>query len=1096
MSRLFSLEVATTALCAAALVLGASAETVSFTEETGVFVNPAQGWTSYGNWDRVTNHVNVGCGYFRFQWQQFNPAEDVYDWKALEREIDFYAKKGLPFTFRIMTCSRNGGRKSLVPGWVWAKGAKYKPYPGAKYNWGEGGGRQEETTEMWCPVWNDEVFLAAHDKFIKALAEKYDGDPRILYIDIGSYGNWGEWHCWRLGKDGVSNRDYGADDETKWRIMRMYIERFRKTPLIAMTDDVPTLVRLFKGSEGSPPAGLRRDGVGLPGLFKRWGKGDSPYNAVDGMDDVWKTKPIAFEWLQSLSRLIKPGDKAFERGKKMDDIGFAVRWMLDRHVSTIDTVPFMPWQLDEYPEKKKDVRALDLYAGARLVPVSAEVERAANGSVSVSLKGVNKGVAPIYAPYRLSLCVKSAGWQRDFDTDLSACLPGPFVFKGTFDKIPAGTLSIRIRHVAGIWRDFRFAAKELDAEGSLVLRSCPDAWYVCGGTDSFRSFLGRLASGAPIRAYDNPAAIPYEAATNSVIFLLPDYKAGKRAIPEPDADVARRIKAAQARGNRFWIECCFSERNIAPDVNIGGTETYGRRPVNLHQEYVEWNGTVLQARRSYYLPAGIRGSNKRNVIKGEVFVSDCIGVHKVHRPGTHRLPATVVSRNGAVVAALMNFTQMDPLFMRPYRRWCAFYAAQFGRLTGIDAATVERAFGETWPDPISIANGADAGVALRRALDWHFKSGILFSPDGAKGMRETVASDDFGYRSALRTDSHLLTGALFAAAGRKMNRPEWVALGRNLVDFMLANGVQTAEGFYTWFAQREGIHGDTVYSSDMGRDALAMINMYKSTGDEKYLASARKAADAFLLWMDGSGLNSGSFKNARSGGWRSRYVTDNPVFYGEMVCFLLQMGEKKYTDAALRTLDKISARFPAVKPFHFSDNFTYSRYLVMLASAQFMTDRDYSRQINDMLDFCARNMHPAGGISELPIRLDDDDEAGVGIGDGSDHIADMMYCNNFVLNATSILVKLPEGKRRGVDIAKARSVYDSVRRFFLRTQIVSEDKRLDGAWMRAFDMDIGEYYGLDKDRGWGAYCIQSGWVMGFVPLVLLYEDEVSSFFYR
>lgn len=453
------------------VALPASAAEISFTEETAPFVNPAQGWTAYGNWERVTNHVNVGCGYFRFQWQQFNPAEGVYDWTALEREIDFYARKGLPFYFRIMTCSRNGGRKSLVPDWVWAKGAKYKPYPGAKYNWGEGGACSNETAEMWCPIWNDAIFLAAHGKFITALAAKYDGDPRLYAIDIGSYGNWGEWHCWRLGKDGVSNRDYGADDETKWRIMRMYTENFHKTPLIAMTDDVPTLARLFKGSEGVPPAGLRRDGVGMPKLFKRWGKGDSPYNVVEGMDDVWRKKPIAFEWLQPLSRLIKPGDRAFERGQKMDDIGFAVRWMLDRHVSTIDTVPFMPWQLDEHPEKKKDVKPLDLYAGARLVPASAKVARTADGRVTVQLKGVNKGVAPIYAPFRLALCVKSAGWQKDFDESLATCMPGPFEFKGAFDGVPSGALTLRIRHVAGIWRDFRFAARELDADGSLVLDS-------------------------------------------------------------------------------------------------------------------------------------------------------------------------------------------------------------------------------------------------------------------------------------------------------------------------------------------------------------------------------------------------------------------------------------------------------------------------------------------------------------------------------------------------------------------------------------------------------------------------------------------------
>ena len=624
----------------------------------------------------------------------------------------------------------------------------------------------------------------------------------------------------------------------------------------------------------------------------------------------------------------------------------------------------------------------------------------------------------------------------------------------------------------------------------------PDAWYVCGGTERFRTFLKRLAGDAPFHVFDAPESVPYEAATNSIFFLLPDYERGRLFIEEMDAADARRVKAAQSRGNRFWIECCLSERNLEPEVNICGTETYGRRMVKLHQEYVEWNGMVLQARQSRYIPAGIRGSNKGNVIKGEVFVSDCIGVHKVYRPGSHRLPATVVSRKGAVVAALMNFTKMDPLFMRPHCRWRDFYAEQFGRLAAADADVAKKAFDEVWPDPISTSGGDDAAVALKRALDWHFASGVLYAPDGTRGMRETVASDDFSYRSALRADSHFITGALFAAAGKKMNRPEWVELGRNLVDFMLEKGAQTDEGFYTWFARCEGRAGDTVYSSDMGRDALSMINMYKTTGDAKYLESARRAADAFLLWMNGRGLNAGHFENARSGGWRDNRENDNPVFYGEMVCFLLQLGGKKYVDAALHTIDRISERFPDVKPFHFSDNFTYSRYLIMLASAQCMTDRDYSGKINQMLDFCERNQHPSGGIVELPIRLDDDDEAGVGIGDGGDHVADILYCNNFVLNATSILVKMPESRRRGVDVEKARRVYGGVRRFLLGAQIVSADKRLDGAWMRAYDMDIGEYYGLDKDRGWGAYCIQTGWVMGFVPLVLLYENEPDSFFFR
>ena len=208
------------------------------------------------------------------------------------------------------------------------------------------------------------------------------------------------------------------------------------------------------------------------------------------------------------------------------------------------------------------------------------------------------------------------------------------------------------------------------------------------------------------------------------------------------------------------------------------------------------------------------------------------------------------------------------MFMRPYGLWRTFYTSQFGRISGVDTNVVASAFSATWPDFLSPSGGNDPKVALEKALEWHFKSGILNSHDGSKGMSEAILSDDFGYRRGLRTDSHLLTGALFAAAGVKMNRPEWVKLGRNLVDFILAEGVQSPEGFYSWFSPREGRAGDEVYSSDMGRDALAMINMYKATGDVKYLESARKAADAFLMWMDGRGLNSGHFSNLSKGGWK------------------------------------------------------------------------------------------------------------------------------------------------------------------------------------------------------------------------------------
>ena len=64
----------------------------------------------------------------------------------------------------------------------------------------------------------------------RRLAERYDGNPQIEFLDIGSYGIWGEWHTkhpqpWPVRK----------------QIIDMYLNGFRKTPLASMSDDAEAL---------------------------------------------------------------------------------------------------------------------------------------------------------------------------------------------------------------------------------------------------------------------------------------------------------------------------------------------------------------------------------------------------------------------------------------------------------------------------------------------------------------------------------------------------------------------------------------------------------------------------------------------------------------------------------------------------------------------------------------------------------------------------------------------------------------------------------------------------------------------------------------
>jgi hypothetical protein len=208
-------------------------------------------------------------------------------------------------------------------------------------------------------------------------------------------------------------------------------------------------------------------------------------------------------------------------------------------------------------------------------------------------------------------------------------------------------------------------------------------------------------------------------------------------------------------------------------------------------------------------------------------------------------------------------------------------------------------------------------------------------------------------------------------------------------------------------------------------------------------------------------------------------------------------GERKYSDAALKCVRTMSAKFPNFdfgSSAFYSANSVYGRYLLIAAAAQRATDDDFSASINGVLDFYGKNQHDKGGISEINIRLVAHEEAGVGIGDGSDHIADLLYCNNFSFAALSILMKLPPEKVKGIDMDKARRIYGKLRDFLTEVQIESPEVRLDGAWMRAYDMDVGEWHGLNKDLGWGPYCIETGWTMGTIPAVFLFDDREGSYF--
>lgn len=49
---------------------------------------------------------------------------------------------------------------------------------------------------------------------MQALGQRFNGDPRLAYVDVGGYGNWGEGHNWPYEQQYQS----GGSQETQQEI--------------------------------------------------------------------------------------------------------------------------------------------------------------------------------------------------------------------------------------------------------------------------------------------------------------------------------------------------------------------------------------------------------------------------------------------------------------------------------------------------------------------------------------------------------------------------------------------------------------------------------------------------------------------------------------------------------------------------------------------------------------------------------------------------------------------------------------------------------------------------------------------------------------
>lgn len=210
--------------------------TVVRPKDTGeALVNPGMGWTlhfysnlikNYGSKlepsDTLEDWPGLSVIYLRVPWSFLEPKEGEFNWSLFDTPAQRWIDRGKQIAIRV-SCSESWMRHA-TPKWVQDAGAK-----GVEFEFGKG---PKTGGPLWDPDYLDSIFLEKLENFLAAMARRYDGNPNVAFIDVGSFGMWGEGHT------GFSSR---LSEEQTLAVARrhidLHVKHFQRT-LLCISDDV------------------------------------------------------------------------------------------------------------------------------------------------------------------------------------------------------------------------------------------------------------------------------------------------------------------------------------------------------------------------------------------------------------------------------------------------------------------------------------------------------------------------------------------------------------------------------------------------------------------------------------------------------------------------------------------------------------------------------------------------------------------------------------------------------------------------------------------------------------------------------------------
>ncbi len=393
--------------------------------------------------DDLADFPGLNHLYLRFDWADVEREKGVYDFSYLDEIMDLWGPRGYTFQLRVVTYE-SCLPQSATPLYVFEEGARC----------------YEVENGLIQVDYGDEIYLHYLEKFMAAFGAKYNGDPRIELVDIGTIGTWGEGHT----VEG-DNRVYPLEVVKKH--FDLHAKYFPDTIVVCNDDHMAG--RFCKGMDEVQQMleyarargfGVQDDSICCDGYTQ-----DCDYDTMRApwaFDALYRTAPSVIEMAHY--RYILPEFACHYRG------GLTAMEAFKRSHATFAG-------FHGYPRKwLENERYLAEYCANRLgywyfIHNAYIPDMIAAKHNTIALTVENKGWAPAYHRYRMKVMVKNADHTHicDVDADNRAWLDGEtcrVTVHPDLSGVPAGEYDLYVGLFAGE-RPVYFALKDEICEGGF-----------------------------------------------------------------------------------------------------------------------------------------------------------------------------------------------------------------------------------------------------------------------------------------------------------------------------------------------------------------------------------------------------------------------------------------------------------------------------------------------------------------------------------------------------------------------------------------------------------------------------------------------------